>query len=200
MFDRQMFVQSFIDVPTWDAAGWKGTYFVYAPDLSEPPTMGLMYGNGAAARRIFEGLRKRLGVRDPYEELRISIIEGDIPGQEAGYSVTIGSNIENVVRRARANGHELDPHAIAYTIVRVHRMNPKPRSPHLEMFKKSYQRHRHYGLIYAVGDPDSPVDPKAVFDFAITKREILFRRVEDLNEKDLDSVVLGPASGGSPAC
>src|SRR5690348_2367398 len=151
MADRNWFVQSFIDPPTWDAAGWYGTGFLTAPDHSVPPAVVLMFGDGNAARRIFEDLRKRVGAEDEYEELRIAIVEGDIPGEEPGYSVHIGSHIEHILRRAKAAGHEIEPEYI-YTFSRINRMNPEEDSPHLGNFKKSYSRHGFYGLMPGVGE------------------------------------------------
>jgi len=191
MADRNWFVQSFIDPPTWDAAGWYGTGFLTAPDHSVPPAVVLMFGDGNAARRIFEDLRKRVGAEDEYEELRIAIVEGDIPGEEPGYSVHIGSHIEHILRRAKAEGHEIEPEYI-YTFSRINRMNPEEDSPHLGNFKKSYSRHGFYGLMPGVGEgpafPDKP--PRLVPDLAITKKEVVFRRVQDIGPNDFDVVVL----------
>lgn len=191
MADRNWFVQSFIDSPTWDAAGWFGTAFLYAKDLSMPPAMALLYADGNAARRIFEGLKARLGERDEYEELRVAIVEGDIKGMAPGYSVHIGSDIEHVLARAKAEGHPMAAPDLAFTESRIHRMNPPPTSPNLEMFKKSYARHGFYGLMAGVGDgPDSVTPPRVLKDLGIVKREIVFRRVEDIGDKDFDVVVL----------
>ncbi len=195
----EWFLHSFIDVPAWDAARWKGTGFMYKPDLSIPPQMALLYTDGEAGRRIFRAWRERIGARDEYEELRVSIIEGDIPGQDSGYSVHISANLENVLRRARAAGHELKPEMM-FTLSRIHRMNPEPGSRHLAMFKKSFERHGVYELMPAGMGPGGSL--VLTPELAITKRQVLFRRVAEIGPRDLDVVVLeGPRDAhqdGSP--
>ena len=184
-----MFLSSLIDVDAWNAAKWKGTAFLYAPDLSVPPGMALIFRNEAAAREIFKGWLNRLGRADERDELRVSIIEGEIPGEESGYTVHIGSNIENVVSRAREAGHDVSADYVA-VVTRLNRMNPSPGSKNLEMFKRSFEKFGYYGLMPAIAENEEVSQVRPLQDLAFTKRSVLFRRVEEIGEHDIDRVVL----------
>lgn len=183
------FVQSFIDPPTWDAAGWYGVGFL--TPKSDLPAMILMFGDGNAARRIFEGWRKRLGERDVYEELRVAVIEGDIPGLVPGYSVHITTNFEGVERRAKAEGQEITADEF-FTFSKVRRMvSPQP-SPLLAKFKASYAGFKSYRLMGAIGGgpADNGVPTFLRDDLTIIKQWVAFRRAEDIGPTDLDVVAL----------
>src|SRR5262249_5028776 len=131
----QVFVQLFIDPEKWDRAQWKGTAFITSPDPGIPPCLGLVFLDEKLGREIFKHWRQRLGDEDSYDELRVAIIEGDIPGEAPGYSVHISSEPLHTQKRLQAEGKGLD---VEYSVVtsRIHRMNPVPGpgSPHLERF------------------------------------------------------------------
>jgi hypothetical protein len=93
--DMAMFLSSPIDVELWDKAKWRGVFYMLYPDRS--PILSLAFENEGAAKKIFEGWHERIGRNDQYEELRIAIIEGDIPKCDKGYSVHIGSDFENII-------------------------------------------------------------------------------------------------------
>ncbi len=83
--------------------------FIEDPDHIKPPIMGLVFsGDIEAGKTIFSDWLKRLGRRDAYGELRISIIEGDIPGLEPGYSVHITSDPANTMVRAQVEGKKIE--------------------------------------------------------------------------------------------
>jgi hypothetical protein len=179
-------VTSFIDVDAWNRAGWTGAGFMTPPD--DPPSMALMFRNEAAARSIFQGFRALVGPVDEHELLLVSIIEGPIEGQPKGYSIFIGSNVENV--RARAVAQGLAVSSEAYTVGRYHRMEPEPGSPFLGNFKQAFAKHRKYRLLPAVGqDPSKP--PKILGDLSIVKTEVSFLQSKDLTRANLEWVVLG---------
>ncbi|MGD9816387.1 MAG: hypothetical protein AB7F85_11075, partial [Hyphomonadaceae bacterium] len=55
---KQMGVKSVIDLPTWDAATWRGCgYLQMGHDL--PPLMALLFENNEAGRKIFQRWRER---------------------------------------------------------------------------------------------------------------------------------------------
>jgi hypothetical protein len=174
---------SFIDVSLWNQAKWGGTAYLVDPSGSQPPCIGLIYGNSKAGKDIFKGLRERIGEQDTFEELRIAIIEGPIPGRDDGYSVHVSSNIDGIRERAKSQGISLEPDKII-RISRVHRMTPSPASPHLSNFKTAYQAHGKYLLIPLSGVVGGPVEPH--LDLAIQKTKIHFRRVEDVQNNDYE--------------
>ena len=80
-----IFVQSLIDVELWDSARWKGTAFLHDPRGTEPPGLGLLFDDMRSGKRIFSGWQERVGKADRYEEIRVSVIRGEILGLASGY-------------------------------------------------------------------------------------------------------------------
>jgi hypothetical protein len=180
-------ITNFIDIDAWNRAGWVGAGFL--DEGSPGPIMGLMFRYKAVARQIFEDLRQRLGPIDKYEELQVSIIEGPIDGEPEGYTIYVGSNVENVRRHAVTLGAEV-PTEI-HTIGRYHRMEPTPDSPYLGNFKRGFQRHGMYGLLPIIADADPPEDPEIQWDLVIAKRAVSFLRADQLTRGSQEWVVLG---------
>lgn len=184
--DVSAFLFGPIDVDLWNRAGWKGTLYMVARD--RPPVLGLVFADGAAGRRIFENWHKRYGESDSYEELRISIVEGDIPNEEPGYSVHIGADLENSVKRFRAAGMSADKDYDHFIMIsRLHRMHPEPESRYLEMFKDAV---RVFKTFYLVPVEMKGTEPRPILDLKIRKGIIHFRTVEDIGDNDPDLAVL----------
>ena len=72
-----VFLQTFIDPVKWDAARWKATAFFHDPKGVRPPCLGIVFDNIGTGKQIFSDWLKRLGNVDQYDELRISIVEGE---------------------------------------------------------------------------------------------------------------------------
>ncbi len=186
--DVGLFFTSFISVDAWNKAKWAGCAFLHDPALREPPTLALVFGDQSAAEQIFQDWRQRLGPLDAYNELRISIVVGDVPNRpHGGYSVHIGSNIENIYKRADDEGIDLPlPHVM--TVSRVHYMTPSPGSTNLALFRKRFEQFGSYRLIPAVKRGNEIVYAD---NLAIHKRHIEFRNVRDISSlNDPDSCVL----------
>jgi hypothetical protein len=173
---QQILFKSLIDVDKWNEAGWKGAAFFHDPTGEQPPCLGLAFENIEAGKQIFTQWHERLGSHDEHEELRISIIEGEILGQDDGYSMHISSNPANTAQRRQL------PFSTAIVISRSRRMET-PNSPHLARFKEEFARHKRYSLIPVSlrGEPS--------FELSIEKAELLFRQTSDITPKDLDAVV-----------
>jgi hypothetical protein len=179
-----------IDIALWDEAKWKSTFFLLSKGDTQPPILGLGFLNEVPARRIFEQWHRRYGKQDRFDELRISIIEGEIHGEMPGYSVHIGPDHDNTIKRYQAAGLTVKPDVDLFILVsRIHRMNPSPESRFLQMFKEAYRRWNEYLLIPGVVKPDGSL-LRYCKDLGILKREIKFRRVGDIGGDDEDSVVL----------
>lgn len=184
---RSIFVGGFIDVDLWNKAQWHGTAFGFEAQQKEPPIMCIIFKEKESAVEIMKNWLIRLGETDRYNELRISIIEGDIPGKQPGYSIHIGSNILNIIKRADEEGINM-PKDIFFMISRLHRMNPEKGSRNLEVFKELYERFGSYTL--RVGTLE---DGKLgmLEELYLHKRDIEFRNVEDIKSKDdMDAVIL----------
>ena len=90
----------------WEKADWRGMVFQLPDD--RPPALGLGFVNEDAARQIFRQWLEWVGPRDEREELRVSIIEGDIPGQGPGYSVHVGLDAQAFFERYKKMGVATD--------------------------------------------------------------------------------------------
>lgn len=179
-----MYLTSPIDVDLWNSAQWSATF--YSHQEGKPPVLGLAFRDEEAATKIFEGWHKRYGNNDEFEELRISIIEGDISGEEEGYSVHICSAPDTAVERYKAAGYEFDED-ILMMVSRINRMT-SPNSPHLKMFKDKYRQYKTYFLAPGVISPDGK-KLKPLFKLGILKNKVLFRDASEISDNDTDSVV-----------
>ena len=185
MPDDNFVMTNLIDVAKWNPAGWNAVVFGVDPSGEDPPFMGILFSDAASGRAIFDDWVHRFGATDEFDEIRVAIVEGDIPGKNPGYSVTIGSDVEGITQRAKRDNQDFDPKYIG-TVTRYHRMNPAPNSPFLPGFKKAYDQHGTYLLLPVFG---SQTQPQPDFDLAIRKQKILFRDVSDINENDIDSAI-----------
>ena len=179
------FVQSFIDPDKWNAAAWKATAFLHDPLGEKPPCLGLVFGNIEVGKRIFSDWLERLGETDRYDELRISIVEGEILGEPSGYSVYISSAPDRIAERAQAEGIGFEL-GTATILGRFQRMLPQPGSPHLPRFKSEFAKHKEYLLLPVSAE----TEPQ--FEFAIRKTGIFFRQASEITKDDLDSAVFPP--------
>lgn len=182
-----MFLSMPIDVDLWNTAKWSAAFFSYQP--GKPPVLGLAFRDEAAARKIFEGWHERYGDNDQYEELRVSIIEGPVEGEEDGYTVQVGPDPDAVIKRFKDAGYAFDED-ILMCISRVNRMTPPSDSKNLPMFKAMYGKYKTYFLAPGVISEDGK-RLKPIFDLGIFKGKILFRHVSEITKHDMDSVVLG---------
>ncbi len=174
-----VFIQTLIDVDSWNAAGWLGTAFLHDESGREMPRLGIVFTDIRAGNRIFSGWRERLGAVDEFEELRISIIEGDIVGEDPGYTIHISSNPLNTARRL---GSKVEAPKMII-VSRMHRMTPQPGSPHLGRFKKEFAKHKRYQVIPISAE----IQPN--FALSIEKTEVHFRQACDIGRTDLDAVI-----------
>jgi len=181
-----MYLMSPIDLELWDKARWKAVFYLW--NDKGPPLMGLAFEDAESARRIFKQWNQRFGEVDLYEELRVSIIEGDIPGKEKGYSVHIGIDLKNVLKRYENAGLHVADNDYLTTMSRIHRMNPEPNSPYLGIFKQQYLKFKSYRLVPGTCKPDGS-DLQPMIDLAIQKRTIHFRNVREITGNDEDIVV-----------
>jgi hypothetical protein len=181
---------SLINVDLWDRADWLGIAFLNPYGDPLRPGLGLLFGNEAAAIELFSDLQQRLGTRDSHEELRVAFVEGDIPGQHAGYTVTIGSEVDRIVARAKASGIG---DAGALKIATVSRIYRLPDSGTLAQFKGFFGRHGRYEVLPVAVDPQRNLRP--ISQLAVEKTSVHFRRVEDIKgTSDLDWIVLGKSA------
>jgi hypothetical protein len=85
-----------IDVRKWDAAKWRGVFFMTQPGGDVEPVMALMFSEREPAVAIFQGFRERFGEHDPDNALRISILTGVNISNPHAYAVIVGPNVNNM--------------------------------------------------------------------------------------------------------
>lgn len=184
-----MYLTGPIDVDLWNQAKWEGIFVICS--ANRPPVLGLAFQNEEAAREIFAKWHERYGSNDTYEELRISIIEGEIPGEEPGYTVHVNADPDAAIKRFRDAGYKFDDD-ILMLVGRVHRMNPQSDSNNLELFKRAYAHFKTYFLTPGIITSDK-LGFKPILELGIYKGKINLRNVTDIKEGDLDSVVFKTA-------
>ena len=184
--DFVTFIENPIDIPLWDKAKWRATAFVGWE--GSPPALGIAFLNPNPAEEIFKQWRQRYGARDEFEELRIAIIEGDIVGEDPGYTVHIGIDLDNILKRYRQAGLSVGD-ASFFSATRMNRMTPTADSTYLAWFKKSYKKHGEYLLVPTTCKADGS-DMRFAPHLAIRKRVLHFRNTKDIPENDIDSIVL----------
>ena len=182
------FLQIFTDPVEWDKAKWSGTVFIYDQEglRKQIPGLGIGFVDFDAGKHIFAGWMKRVGRSDEFEEIRVSIIEGQIPGKPDGYTVLISSNPENTIRRKQQTDPDFKPTDIML-VSRMHRMNPSPGSPNLRMFKKAFNDFGFYRLFpaHVVNNQIQDMD----LSLYIEKREIHFVHTSEIKPSDPEQAV-----------
>lgn len=186
---KSMFLTSVIDIDLWNKASWSGTGFLCGGNI--PPILLIAYKNINSGIEIFKDWKKYFKEYDKNEEIRISIIEGDIPNELPGYSVHINSNFDFKFHQFENAGIIKSPEEILLmTVGRFNRMNPqRGKSPYLEVFKKEYEYFGFYFIAPAKYD-ETTGNIVPYLDYKILKKTILFRDVSEITKNDIDYIVL----------
>jgi hypothetical protein len=177
-----------IDPELWDKAKWRATFFM-AGEGSSAPRLGLGFRNREAAEKIFQNWKERYGENDEDEELRVSIIEGEIEGEEAGYSVHVGSEWETNYKKLSRKSR-MDEADLMMSISRINRMNPPANSPGLPWFKEAVRQSKVYYIVAGILSEDrASIEELGAIE--IRKSRIYFRNVDEIEKHDPDVIVLG---------
>ena len=181
---KTMFFTSLIDLELWDKAKWKGVAYMFDYAGLEPPFLGLIFDKIEFGEEIFKGWRKVLGNDDPNNELRVSIVEGDVPGEDYGYYVHISQNIHNTLSRIRREYGSPNIDFIM-TATRIHRMNPSPGSQNLPSFKKAFDIKKSFSLVPGeMREINGRVEFRLIKELGILLHDISFRNYEDIKDKN----------------
>ena len=188
--ETKLLFSTIIDGLQWKDAGWKSMLYAWESE-DAIPLLGIVFENEGKAIEIFEYLRQRIGGRDFYEELRISIIEGDLPGEDPGYTVLVATDVRQIMKRVKEGKAESNFRFAAQFGI-MHRFHPKPGSVHLQNFKRIYSRHMEYLLVPAVSHSG---ELSILDDYAIRKNVLHLRTVDELRDLfpcDPDCIILRP--------
>jgi hypothetical protein len=179
-------VQRHIDEKVWRQANWRSVGYA-PPGSTRPATMFLIFEVERFARDIFESWQKRFGTEDAYEELRVSLIDGEIPGKEYGYTVHLTTDPLNSAKRPEFAGKQIRMEdTIGVSAMRRIPIDSND-TRHLDRFKQDVATTGVYLLAPAWGQIGA-----LGYDVAlgIRKRQIYFRHVSEIREQDLDFGVL----------
>jgi len=84
---------SLINMSLWNDAGWRGTGYEYAIEVSELPRLILTFEKGEIGIKIFKEWVDEMGYVDKKERLMVTIIKGINRDTPDDYRVMIGENI-----------------------------------------------------------------------------------------------------------
>lgn len=183
---KTLFVTSFIDIETWDKAIWRGAGFYVG--FLPLPTLLLPFIKEKYAVKIFEDWIATIGKVDKNEDIRIALVEGDVPGEAPGYYVVVGNNIDEAVKRAEKNGASIDELMIL-NVSRIIRANPQDNFKNFNYFKEVYKKYGEYILMPAVyNEQTGQITP--LTKYGIHKKQLLYRNIADITENDQDAILL----------
>jgi hypothetical protein len=168
--------------------------------------MGLVFDHAEAGSEIFREAERLLNHEDRFEEIRVSIVEGSVLGEERrpGYSVHICADPEAVAAHAAAGDFVVDPSMVPF-LGQWNRHYPLPDQPSLlTRFKEDFARHGEFLL--------APVERRADGrlwcrpELGIVKNVVHFRRLAEITTAEdpdaaahvLPHLIRAPMSGGGP--
>lgn len=179
----------------WTKSNWLATSYRWHPQSAAPPVMGLVFADRKAAHSLFRSWTDAKGHEDELDELRVAIVEGDVPGQAPGYSVHLCPDPEAAAMLAAAHGRGdvAGPDVRSGQVGQVRRMHPQwGNAPDaLPTFKKEYAKHGMYLLCPVTQGADG----QFYFDHlaGIEKTTLHLRRTEDITgPDDIDWPVMQP--------
>jgi len=161
--------QNYIVNELWNSAVWRG--ILYATATGEPPLIAFWFESEIPARKIFEGIIRRIGKRDLYDELHISIVMNEVLEDALSYFVTLSSDPTNTEERFREFGISLDTEKCIFT-GRRNEMITEKNSQNLLSFMKAYLES---GVYYIA---PYTVKTGILYEYRIRKKKLEFRDFE----------------------
>jgi hypothetical protein len=177
--------------PLWSEAKWSATTYKFHPAGEVPPIMGLVFENVEAGLEIFREAEQQMHHDDQLDEIRVTIIEGTVPGQEdrPGYSVHICADPDALEAHATMEDLVVDPSVIPF-LGQWNRHYPVPGAPLLlARFKDEFEKHKEFLLAPAVYHADGKlyIEPT----LGIVKNTVNFRQLSDITTPDdIDAAAL----------
>lgn len=173
--------KQFCSSPLWDGALWIATTYRWHPNSDAPPVMGIIFANWATGISLFREWTDAQGNGDTHDDIRVAVIEGDIEGQEPGYSIRISA--------AQADWEQVQMNRL--TPSQVQRMHPLRNNPNmLQDFKREYLKHGEFLLAPVVQHDNDEMHFNV--QAGIIKRDCVFRDASDIGDNEPDAIVLDP--------
>jgi hypothetical protein len=187
---KTMPAAAFTSHPKWAEARWSATTFRWHPTGKAPPVMGLVFENAEAGKEIFREAERQMNHMDRFEEIRVSIIEGSVVGQEdrPGYSVHISPDPEALAAHATAEDFVVDQQVVPF-LGQWNRQYPIRGNPEmLPRFKEEFAHHKEFMLAPVVRKQDGQLWFEC--ELGIIKNLIAFRQLSDVTPDDPDAAAL----------
>lgn len=170
--------------PLWTKAKWSATTFQWHPKSEAPPIMGLVFDNADAGKEIFREAELQMNHEDRFEEIRISIIEGPVSGEEQrpGYSVHICADPEALAAHATAEDFVVDASIVPF-LGQWNRHYPVPGQPNLlQRFKQEFAKHNEFLLAPVTRRADGQLWCNS--ELGIIKNVMHFRQLSEITAPD----------------
>lgn len=143
--------------------------------------MALIFENADKGRELFRSWTEKNGNCDDLEEIRITFVEGEIPGVKPGYSIHIGPDPENSLVRATAEGVSLDAPPLAL-MGPIRRMDfADGTEPMLPLFKELFLKHGEF--LFAPACPRQDGRQWIDLQYGIVKHAVHFTRIEEFQQE-----------------
>ena len=170
---------NFCKSTVWNSARWIATSYQFHPSGDAPPIMGLVFADWTKGVGLFETWIQEFGNADEHDDLRVAIIEGDVPGQTAGYTVRISPSLNEYLDQDEAP-----------LVGRAVRMHPQfGNAPDmLSQFKRDYHRHGEFMLAPVVQRDDDQLYMNV--HKGIIKRELIIRHVSEIGPDEPDMLAV----------
>jgi hypothetical protein len=172
-------VSSVVNLPLWDAAGWRGVGQLVFPDGGQP-VLALAFADIAVGARIFEEWRARFGEVDEADVIRVSLIQGLKSAKPAEYAVTISREFGSIENR-----HPDDTFLMTSRMLRMHPASLE----NLDRFLAAYARAGGFLLAPSLMRA-SPTLTDFRLDLGIAKRRLTLRRAWEIGPDDPDLLAL----------
>lgn len=188
---QSMPAAAFATHPLWAEARWSATTFQWHPTSDAPPIMGLVFDNAEAGKEIFREAERQMNHEDRFEEIRVSIIEGRVPGQELrpGYSVHICADPDALAGHATMAEFVVDSTVVPF-LGQWNRHYPILGMPSLlARFKQEFAKHGEFLLAPVTRRADGQLYSDAML--GIIKNVVLFRDLLEITtQEDPDAAAL----------
>lgn len=166
---------SIINIPLWNACGWKGVLFLSSPLHQFPPVLSFVFTKDIC-RSIFEDWINDFGCNDRQNKIGIRIIKGIDKNHPYWYRVVIG-------QLSFSHKEKNTPQIIAMP-VRVHTMEPN-NDVNLKMFEQELQTMKSFSICPSYFH-DMSAQPKIFEDLIIHKNieSIMICNAYEVSETD----------------
>jgi hypothetical protein len=166
-----------IDADQWNEAKWRGVGYFFGG--GKPPGIVVAMENLISGQKLFRGLIARIGRDDPKDLLRVAFVEGDILGEDPGYTVVVGTDMDHMLSDLLSEG-QIQSH-IAGFLSRPLRCNLSPR---LALFRKEFEK---YGQCF-IAPGDMSGQPR--MEEGLLIKNVVFRQTKDITStQDPDYLV-----------